>query len=156
MTAQDPPFWKTRTLEEMSAEEWESLCDGCGNCCLEKFEDEDDGGILVIPVACEYLDTTTCRCLVYKDRTLVSGDCMVLTPEALRKIDWLPETCAYRLLAEGKDLPAWHPLVSGKARTVHDSGVSVKDRVVPGRYVHPRDLLQKGGGKGRRRRKRKG
>ncbi|MCF8061739.1 MAG: YcgN family cysteine cluster protein, partial [Deltaproteobacteria bacterium] len=132
-----PPFWKSKPLELMSPEEWESICDRCGNCCLEKLEDRESGEVRVIPVACEYLDTATARCLVYADRTLVSGDCINLTPETLQEIDWLPETCAYRLLTEGRDLPWWHPLVSGDPRTVHDAGISVRDRVLPGRHIHP-------------------
>ncbi len=154
MTLKGTPFWKTKSLEEMTLKEWESLCDGCGNCCLEKFEDEEDGRVIVIPVACEYLDTTTGRCLVYSDRTLASSDCVELTPETLREINWLPETCAYRLLAEGKDLPAWHPLISGKPKTVHDAGISVRNRVLPGQYVHPNDLFRKT--KRKRREKKKG
>lgn len=140
MKRESRPFWKTKPLDQMSPEEWESICDGCGNCCLEKFEDEESGEVQVIPVACEYLDTTTGRCLVYADRTLVTGDCIDLTPETLQEIDWLPETCAYRLLAEGRDLPWWHPLVSGNPRTVHEAGISVRDRVLPGRHIHPYDL----------------
>jgi hypothetical protein len=146
-----PPFWKTKTLEQMSPEEWESLCDGCGNCCLEKFEDEASGEVRVIPVACEYLDTATARCLVYDDRTLVTADCIDLTPETLREIHWLPETCAYRLVADRRDLPWWHPLVSGNSRTVHEAGISVRERVLPERHVHPDDLHPQG-----RRGKRKG
>ncbi|MFO7784903.1 MAG: YcgN family cysteine cluster protein [Desulfatiglandales bacterium] len=125
MTLENQPFWKIKALEEMIPEEWESL------------------------------DTTTCRCLVYSDRTLVSGDCVVLNPKTLREINRLPKTCAYRLLAEGKDLPDWHPLVSGRPKTVHEAGISVRDCVVPGRYVHPDDLLRKAGRKKRAKKKRK-
>jgi len=152
MEQKRPPFWKTKPLGEMTPEEWESVCDRCGNCCLEKFEDEESGEVRVIPVACEYLDTATARCLVYTDRTRVSSDCIDLTPEALREIDWLPETCAYRLLAEGRDLPWWHPLVSGNPRTVHEAGISVRDRVLPGGDVHPDDL-RRSGRRGRRKRR---
>ncbi len=155
MKPEDPRFWKTKSLEAMTPEEWESLCDGCGNCCLEKFEDEEDGRVRAIPVACEYLDITSCRCLVYSDRTFVTDDCVVLTPKTLQEINWLPETCAYRLLAEGKDLPGWHPLVSGRAKTVHEAGISVRDRVVPGRYIHPDDLFRKTGRKKQGKKKRK-
>ncbi|MFO8174749.1 MAG: hypothetical protein R6T96_10735 [Longimicrobiales bacterium] len=97
-----------------------------------------------MPGNIEYLDTATARCLVYPDRTLVSSDCIDITPETLREIDWLPETCAYRLLFEGRDLPWWHPLVSGNPRTVHEAGISVRDRALPGRQVHPDDLRRKG------------
>jgi uncharacterized protein len=139
-----PPFWKTKSLEQMTPEEWESLCDGCGNCCLEKFEDWESGEIQVFPVACEYLDVTTGRCLIYEERTLVNSDCLSLTAETVKEIHWLPETCAYRLLAEGKDLPWWHPLVSGRSKTVHEAGISVCDRVLPGSFVHPEDLRKSG------------
>lgn len=141
MKIHSTPFWKTKSLEDMSLEEWELICDGCGNCCLEKFEDENDGRIRVVPVACEFLDTTTCRCIVYPDRMQVCGDCVDLTPESLKGIDWLPETCAYRLLTEGKELPEWHPLLSERPGTVHEAGISVRNRVVQGKHVHPDDLL---------------
>ncbi len=149
------PFWKVKPLDRMTPEEWESLCDGCGNCCLKKIEDEGSGEIRVIPVACEYLDTTTARCLIYPDRMLIKNDCIGLSPETLREIVWLPETCAYRLLMEGRDLPEWHPLVSGSPKTVHEAGVSVRDRVVPGACVHPDDIRRKAERTKRRRMKRK-
>ncbi|MFP3928814.1 MAG: YcgN family cysteine cluster protein [Desulfobacteraceae bacterium] len=145
-----PPFWKVKPLEQMSRSEWEAVCDGCGNCCLEKVEDEESGEISVIPVACEYLDTKTGRCLVYPDRMLVNSECIILTPESLREIPWLPETCAYRLLMEGRDLPDWHPLVSGSPETIHEAGISVRGRVVSGAYIHP-DELQKKAARTRRR-----
>jgi len=138
------PFWKKKSLEEMSPEEWESLCDGCGNCCLEKVEDTETGELQVLPVACEYLDTVSCRCLVYEDRDVVCEDCIILTVEQLREIEWLPETCAYRLIKEGRDLPSWHPLVSGNTGTVHRAGISVRGRVVSGCHVHPWDLRPRG------------
>lgn len=138
------PFWKTKSLEEMTPEEWESLCDGCGNCCLEKFEDPESGKVHVFPVACEHLDVFTGRCRVYENRILVNSDCLPLTVEALEELHWLPETCAYRLLAEGRDLPWWHPLVSGRPSTVHEAGISVRGRVVSGSCVHPEDLRKQG------------
>jgi len=131
------PFWKVKTLEEMTAEEWEALCDGCGVCCLEKFEDVETGEVEVTAIACEYLDTTSSRCLVYGDRTRVAHDCIRLTPERVRDLVWLPETCAYRLIDEGKDLFWWHPLVSGDPETVHEAGISVRGRVTPGPLVPP-------------------
>ncbi|MBV8440210.1 MAG: YcgN family cysteine cluster protein, partial [Hyphomicrobiales bacterium] len=121
---EDAPFWRTKTLDEMSASEWESLCDGCGRCCLVKLEDEDDGEIHFTDIGCKLLDAKTCRCLDYKSRHRRVPDCVKLTPQAVRSLSWLPVTCAYRLVAEGKDLFDWHPLVSGSADSVHEAGVS--------------------------------
>jgi uncharacterized cysteine cluster protein YcgN (CxxCxxCC family) len=123
------PFWKTKTLEAMSAAEWESLCDGCGRCCLVKLEDEDTAEIAYTDVGCRLLDGEACRCRDYQRRSERVPDCVRLTPETVRAIGWLPPTCAYRLVAEGADLPAWHPLVSGDPDSVHRAGVSVRGRV---------------------------
>ncbi|UOM33821.1 YcgN family cysteine cluster protein [Acuticoccus sp. I52.16.1] len=124
------PFWRTTTLEEMSPAQWESLCDGCGRCCLNKLEDWDTGEIAWTDVACTLLDHGTCRCRSYVNRQEIVPDCVQLTPEEVRKLTWLPPTCAYRLVAEGRDLFWWHPLVSGSADTVHTAGISVRGRVV--------------------------
>ncbi len=124
------PFWKTTPLAALTAEQWESLCDGCGKCCLEKFEDEDDGQIIYSRVACALLDLETCRCRDYDQRTLKMPDCITLTTETLCKPAWLPETCAYRLLTEGRPLPDWHPLLSGDPQSVMESGQSVCGRVI--------------------------
>src|SRR5580658_1458600 len=118
-----PPFWRTKTLEEMSASEWESLCDGCARCCLVKLEEEDTGKIHFTDVSCTLLDTRSCRCADYTNRQARVHDCVKLTPAAVRTLSWLPVTCAYRVLAEGGDLAPWHPLVSGSAETVHEAGV---------------------------------
>ena len=126
------PFWKAKTLEEMSTSEWESLCDGCGRCCLVKLEDEDTGEIHFTDIGCKLLDAKTCRCLDYKRRARRVPDCVKLTPAVVRTLSWLPDTCAYRVVAEGKDLPDWHPLVSGSAASVHEANVSVRGRVVAG------------------------
>ena len=123
------PFWKTKTLEEMSASEWESLCDGCGKCCLSKLEDEDTGEIYFTSVGCRLFDAETCRCGDYVNRLAKVPDCVGLTPANVRTISWLPNTCAYRLVAEGRDLFSWHPLVSGDANSVHAAGVSMRGRV---------------------------
>jgi uncharacterized cysteine cluster protein YcgN (CxxCxxCC family) len=124
----DKPFWKTKALEEMSTAEWESLCDGCGKCCLSKLEDEDTGEIYWTTVGCRLLDCTTCRCRDYEHRLERVKDCVGLTPANARTIGWLPNTCAYRLVAEGRDLYWWHHLVSGNPDTVHEAGVSVRGR----------------------------
>ncbi len=119
-------FWTTKTLNEMSAEEWESLCDGCGRCCLNKLEDEDTGRFLYTRAACKLLDLDTCRCSNYPERQKLVPDCVALTPVNVGQLGWLPATCAYRLLDEGKPLPWWHPLVSGRQETVDEAGISVK------------------------------
>jgi uncharacterized cysteine cluster protein YcgN (CxxCxxCC family) len=123
------PFWKTKTLEEMSTYEWESLCDGCGKCCLSKLEDEDTGEIHFTSVGCRLFNAGTCRCNDYENRLALVSDCVGLTPENVRTISWLPSTCAYRLIAEGRDLYEWHPLVSGDPASVHEAGVSMRGRV---------------------------
>ena len=125
----DPPFWRTKTLDDMSDPEWESLCDGCARCCLVKLEDEDSGKIHFTDIGCQLLDAKSCRCMDYKRRRRRVKDCVKLTPDGVRTLNWLPKTCAYRLVAEGRDLYWWHPLVSGSRETVHEAGVSVRGRV---------------------------
>jgi uncharacterized cysteine cluster protein YcgN (CxxCxxCC family) len=124
-----PPFWRVKTLDEMSTAEWESLCDGCGRCCLVKLEDEDTSEIHFTDIGCKLLDAKTCRCLDYRRRHTRVPDCVRLTPAAVRELSWLPVTCAYRLVAEGRDLFDWHPLVSGSPESVHEAGVSARGRV---------------------------
>jgi hypothetical protein len=124
------PFWRTTALADMTNEQWEALCDGCGKCCLNKYEDEDTGGMQYTNVACRLLDHQSCQCADYPDRAAQVADCITLTPEHLRKPAWLPETCAYRLLAEGRPLPRWHHLRCGDPEAVHREGASVRGRVV--------------------------
>lgn len=123
------PFWKTKRLEEMTDKEWESLCDGCGRCCLVKLEDEDTGQILATDVSCMLFDAGNCRCKDYANRQSKVPDCVRLTPQEVRRLPWLPPTCAYRLVREGADLRWWHPLVSGDPDTVHTAGISARGRV---------------------------
>ena len=123
-------FWETTPLTELTAEQWESLCDGCGKCCLEKFEDEETGDIVYSRVACALLDLETCRCRRYAERAQHMPDCVTIVPQVLERPEWLPETCAYRLLAERKPLPDWHPLISGDPDSVLDAGQSVRGRVI--------------------------
>ena len=132
-----PPFWREKTLEEMSAAEWESLCDGCGRCCLHKLRDPDDNALAFTEVACRLLDLGTCRCSDYQNRARRVPDCVRLTPKVVREVDWLPPTCAYRLLADGKELAWWHPLVSGTPETVHQAGISVRGRAISEREAGP-------------------
>lgn len=123
------PFWRRKSLGEMSDAEWESLCDGCGRCCLVKLEDEDSGAVVYTDVGCTLLDAQSCRCSDYENRQARVPDCVRLTVEAVTTLSWLPKTCAYRLLGDGLDLHWWHPLVSGDPDTVHQAGISVRGHV---------------------------
>lgn len=138
----EAPYWRTKPLEAMSREEWEALCDGCARCCLLKLEDSDTGEVAYTDIACRLLDHGSCRCTRYRRRTRLVPDCVDLTPEKVRRLGWLPSTCAYRLVAEGRDLAWWHPLVSGDPETVHQAGISVRGRVVSERRgVDPEDRV---------------
>ncbi len=133
MTATDPqaePFWRAKSLEALTPAEWESLCDGCGRCCLNKLEDWDTGQIEWTNIACTLLDGETCRCRDYENRQATVPDCVQLTPSEVRTLTWLPPTCAYKLVADGHDLYWWHPLISGSADTVHEAGISVRGRTI--------------------------
>jgi uncharacterized protein len=136
------PFWQRKSLEEMTDSEWESLCDGCGKCCLNKLEEEGTDRTFYTDVGCRLLDGQTCRCRDYDHRLEKVDDCVRLTPETLKAITWLPPSCAYVLLAEGKDLYWWHPLVSGDPTTVHTAGVSVRGRVRASEAEVSDDLLE--------------
>ena len=131
------PFWNSKRLDEMTDAEWESLCDGCGRCCLHKLRDEDTDAVIHTNVACRLLDTQSCACSDYARRQRKVPDCVQLTPASLDDIDWLPPTCAYRRLQEGRGLAWWHPLVSGRRESVHEAGISVQDRVVGEREAGP-------------------
>jgi len=126
----DVPFWRVKSLEDMSPAEWESLCDGCGRCCLEKLEDYQTGEISYTNVACGLLDLKTCRCSHYVERRRYMPDCVALTSDNVGELHWMPYSCAYRRLAEGRDLADWHPLVSGDPNTVIEAGISVHGKCV--------------------------
>jgi uncharacterized cysteine cluster protein YcgN (CxxCxxCC family) len=131
------PFWQRKRLEDMSPEEWESLCDGCGLCCLQKLEDEDDGVVYFTDVACKLLDLQTCRCSNYPERRRHVPDCVSLDAPTVASIGWLPRTCAYRLVAEGKPLRRWHHLVCGDRAAVHTAGISRAGRMVSEQAIDP-------------------
>lgn len=124
------PFWQTTSLDDMTTEQWESLCDGCGRCCLNKLRDEETDAIIWTDVSCRLLDGHSCLCSDYHRRHRRVSDCITLTPSILREADWLPPSCAYRLLRDGFDLPDWHPLRSGTHETVHKVGASARDRCI--------------------------
>ncbi len=136
----EQPFWKTKTLAEMSPEEWESLCDGCARCCMIKFQDEETGKIYQTNVVCKLLDIYHCRCTNYPERSRLVQTCLVLDADLVQKLSWMPETCAYRRLANGQDLEWWHPLVSGSRKTVHQAHISVRNKVISERDINPEDL----------------
>ena len=123
-------FWKRKSLAEMNRKEWESLCDGCALCCLQKLEDDESGDIYFTDVACRLLDTGTCRCTDYANRAKEVATCLVLSADDRDAFRWLPATCAYRLLADGQDLPEWHPLRTGDPNSVHEAGISAKGKMV--------------------------
>ena len=123
-------FWETKKLAEMTAEEWESLCDNCGKCCLHKLEDEDTGKIAFTSVACRLINLNTCRCTRYNERTKLVAECLDIRKLDVENYNWLPATCAYRLLSQGKKLPAWHPLLTGSAASVKRAGVSISSYAI--------------------------
>ena len=135
-------FWKRKALSEMSTEEWELLCDGCGLCCLRKLEDQDTGEIFYTDIACHMLDIGTCRCTGYANRHRLVPECLVLTPTTVEQFIWLPDNCTYRLPARGEGLPDWHHLISGNPETIHESGMSVRNKVVSEKDVRPGEMME--------------
>lgn len=129
-------FWLEKPLEQMNESEWESLCDGCGHCCVLRFQNEDTEEIYTTDVVCRFLDLESVQCSCYADRQIRMPECLVVTPDNARE-SWLPPGCAYRLVAEGKPLPPWHHLVSGDRSTIHEAGASVFGQVVSEASVHP-------------------
>jgi uncharacterized protein len=135
MSTQDK-FWENKSLEQMNTKEWELLCDGCGKCCLHKLEDENSGEIAYTRVICRYFEESSCRCQVYASRKTLVPTCVILQPDNLKDLPWMPSTCAYRLLYEGKNLPDWHPLISGNREAIVESGITVSGKVISEEYVH--------------------
>lgn len=133
-------FWKDKALAELNNEEWEALCDGCGKCCLIKLEDVDNGEIHYTDVGCTLLDSQSCRCRNYENRKTIVTDCVILTPDRLEQIPWMPATCSYRLIYEGKDLPDWHPLVTGDPDSTHQAGQSVAGQIISEDDIDEDDL----------------
>src|SRR4029450_12455865 len=140
---QELPFWKRKTLAQMSKQEWESLCDGCGMCCVNKLEYEGTGELAQTDTCCKLLDPKTARCRDYKNRKKIVPDCIQLTHKVVAKMAWLPKTCGYRLVHFKQDLYWWHPLVSGDPETVHQAGISARGRGIPEDQVE--DISQRGG-----------
>lgn len=136
-------FWQKKSLEKMSCEEWEAVCDGCAKCCLQKLEDDETGEVYYTDVVCRYLDDHSCSCGDYGNRTRLVPTCVNLTPVNVYEIDWLPSTCAYRLLAEGKPLYDWHPLMSGDPDSIHNASMSVRHKVISENKVQPDELEER-------------
>lgn len=125
MTAEQTPFWETKTLDELTQQEWESLCDGCGLCCLTKLQDDDTDEIVYTRVVCSYSDIETGQCKDYANRSINVPTCVQLTRERVAEFDWLPDSCAYRMVYRGQGLADWHPLVSGKADSLKQAFVGL-------------------------------
>lgn len=136
----EPKFWETKTLAEMDQREWESLCDGCGKCCVVKLQDEDTEEIYSTDVGCKLLDCQTARCRDYENRKSFVPDCVILTPDNLASLSWMPKSCAYRRLYEGKPLPSWHPLITGNQISPKQAGQSVAGRILPETAVAEADF----------------
>jgi uncharacterized protein len=130
------PFWERKSLSEMTRSEWESLCDGCGKCCLHKLEDEATGEVYYTRVVCRYLEQKQCRCTVYETRKTLVPACVVMEPGELEGLYFMPSTCAYRLLAEYKPLPIWHPLIAGNRKAMIASDNTITGRVISDQFVH--------------------
>jgi len=131
------PFWESKRLNEMTPAEWESLCDGCGRCCLHKIEDEETGQRYQTRIACLLLDNLSCRCRDYANRKRRVPDCIQLTADSIVDHDWLPPTCAYLRLHQGQGLPEWHPLLTGSRQSVHEAGISVRGLTISEEHIHP-------------------
>ena len=135
-------YWKRKSLAEMNAAEWEGLCDGCALCCMHKIEDEDTGEIFYTDIACRLLDVNTCRCTDYANRAKKVADCLVLSVDQPKAFSWLPDSCAYRRLANGQELPVWHPLLTGDPDSVHEAGISVRGKAVSEKQMSEYTVLR--------------
>ena len=133
-------FWLTTALEDMNDQQWESLCDGCGQCCAHKLQDEDTEEIFFTNIVCRYLDTNKCQCSVYQDRHAHVPDCIKITPENAKTLAWIPETCAYKRLANGQSLPKWHPLETGDPKSAQKANISVTNKVISEADIDMDDL----------------
>ena len=142
MTMNDQ-YWKRKPLAEMTATEWEGLCDGCALCCMHKVEDEDSGEVFYTEVACRLLDLANCRCSNYANRAKLVADCLTLSVDRPLQFSWLPASCAYRRLANDEELPAWHPLITGRAKSTHEAGISVLGKAVSENDTEDRAVLRK-------------
>ncbi len=136
-------YWKRKSLAEMSTEEWEGLCDGCALCCMHKVEDEDTGEVFYTDLACKLLDIDACRCTDYANRAKIVAECFVLSPDEPQMFNWLPDSCAYRRLANDKELPEWHPLITGDPESVHAAGISVRGKAISENETKLFTVLQK-------------
>lgn len=137
-------FWKAKSLQQLSEAEWESLCDGCARCCMVKLQDEDTDEVVYTSIVCDLLDQQRCRCTRYPQRHELVADCVELSVEKIAEFHWLPKSCAYRTIAEGRDLAWWHPLVSGDAETVFTAGIAVRGKVMAEADVllgHEEDMI---------------
>ncbi len=137
-----PNFWETKSLSELTPAEWEALCDGCARCCLNKLMDDQTSEVFYTDVACRFLDIGACRCRAYANRFALVPDCVHLTPDMIRSCHWLPSTCAYRLVADGRPLPTWHPLVTGRRDSPHRAGMSLRDHAISEDTVPPDELTE--------------
>ncbi len=136
------PFWQNKKLAELSDDEWEALCDGCGRCCVWKFEDVDSKEILYTDIRCRLFDDNNCRCTNYPQRSTEIPECMDIHQFTSQQFHWLPETCAYRLRHEGKQLPDWHPLQSGSSASVHTANISLRNKTVSGKGISEEDIIR--------------
>ena len=136
-------YWKRKSLSEMTPQEWEGLCDGCALCCLHKVEDVDTSDFYYTDVACRLLDLDVCRCTDYKNRSREVSDCLMLSADNPAQFNWLPNSCAYRRLAKGQDLPGWHPLITGDPESVHEAGISIKGKAVSENITSDYSVLRK-------------